>query len=110
MKVIFETDALCADEITRATEASIAAKADFVKTSTGFYTGGKNEGATPENIQTMMDVAGERTKVKGSGGIRTQKDFFNFIDMGIDRIGIGCKSSPVVLGISEADMNNKDIY
>jgi len=110
VKVIFETDALTLDETKKATEAAIAAKADFVKTSTGFFTGGKSEGATPEVIQAMMDVAKGRTKVKGSGGIRTQEDFFTLIDMGIDRMGIGYRSTPVVLGVSAADAKNKDFY
>ncbi|WP_346857678.1 deoxyribose-phosphate aldolase [uncultured Draconibacterium sp.] len=100
VKVIFETDALSLDEIKKATETAIAAGADFVKTSTGFFTGGKSEGATTEVIQTMMDVAKGRTKIKGSGGIRTQEHFFQLIDMGIDRMGIGYKSTPVVLGLS----------
>lgn len=99
VKVIFETDALMLDEIKKATEVAIKAGADFVKTSTGFFTGGKNEGATVEVIQAMMDIAQGRTKIKGSGGIRTQEHFFQLIDMGIDRMGIGYKSTPVVLGI-----------
>ena len=99
VKVIFETDALSIEQVKKATEVSIAAGADFVKTSTGFYTGGKNEGATVEVIQTMMDTAKGRIKIKGSGAIRTQEHFFKLIDMGIDRMGVGYKSTPVVLGI-----------
>ncbi len=99
VKVIFETDALSIEQVKKATEISIAAGADFVKTSTGFYTGGKNEGATVEVIQTMMDTAKGRIKIKGSGAIRTQEHFFKLIDMGIDRMGVGYKSTPVVLGI-----------
>lgn len=99
LKVIFETDALTLDEVKRATEAAVAAGADFVKTSTGFFTGGKNEGATVEVIQAMMDTAQGRCKIKGSGGIRDQAHFFRLIDMGIDRMGIGYRSTPVVLGI-----------
>jgi deoxyribose-phosphate aldolase len=99
VKVIFETDALTLEEVKKATETAIAAGADFVKTSTGFFTGGKSEGATVEVIQAMMDVAKGRTKIKGSGGIRTQEHFFKLIDMGIDRMGIGYKSTPVVLGL-----------
>ncbi|MDR1524032.1 MAG: deoxyribose-phosphate aldolase [Tannerella sp.] len=102
VKVIFETDALTIEEVKKATEAAIMAGADFVKTSTGFFTGGKNEGATIEIIQAMMDVAKGRTKIKGSGGIRTQEHFFQLIDMGIDRMGIGYKSTPVVLGLSNS--------
>ncbi|WP_297906022.1 deoxyribose-phosphate aldolase [uncultured Parabacteroides sp.] len=97
VKVIFETDALTIDEVKKATEVAIAAGADFVKTSTGFFTGGKCEGATIEVIKAMMDTAKGRVKIKGSGAIRTQEHFFELIDMGIDRMGIGYKSTPVVL-------------
>ncbi len=97
VKVIFETDALTIGEVKKATEVAIAAGVDFVKTSTGFFTGGKNEGATVEVIKAMMDVAKGRVKIKGSGAIRTQEHFFELIDMGIDRMGVGYKSTPVVL-------------
>jgi deoxyribose-phosphate aldolase len=100
VKIIFEVDALTIDEVKKVTEISITAGADFVKTSTGFFTGGKNEGATIEVIQAMIDVAKGRIQIKGSGGIRTQTHFFKLIDMGIDRMGIGYKSTPVVLGMS----------
>lgn len=110
VKVIFETDTLTLEEVKKATEAAIAAGADFVKTSTGFYTGGKSDGATVEVIQAMMDVARGRCRIKGSGGIRDQQHFFTLIDMGIDRMGIGYRSTPVVLGINEKDTENKDAY
>jgi len=99
VKVIFETDALNLEQIKKATEVAIVAGADFVKTSTGFFTGGKNEGATPEVIQAMLDAAQGNIKVKGSGCIRTQEHFFKLIDMGIDRMGVGYKSTPIVLGL-----------
>jgi len=103
VKVIFETDALTMEKIKKATEVAIAGGADFVKTSTGFFTGGKSDGATVEVIQSMMEVASGRCKIKGSGGIRDQEHFFQLIDMGIDRMGIGYKSTPVVLGIDIQD-------
>ena len=99
VKVIFETDALTIEQVKKATEVAIAAGADFVKTSTGFYSGGPANGATPEIIGMMMDVAKGRVKIKGSGAIRTQEHFFRLIDMGIDRMGIGYKSTPTVLGL-----------
>lgn len=101
LKVIFEVDALTMDEIKKATEVAVASGADFVKTSTGFFTGGKNDGATPEIIGAMMGAARGRCKVKASGGIRTQEAFFNYIDMGIDRMGVGYRSTPVVLGLQK---------
>jgi len=110
VKVIFETDALTIEQIKKATAAAIAAGADFVKTSTGFYTGGKSDGATVEVIQAMLDVAQGRCKIKGSGGIRDQVHFFKLIDMGIDRMGVGYRSTPVVLGVSAKDAANKDTY
>jgi len=98
-KVIFETDALTVDEVKKVTEVAISAGSDFIKTSTGFYTGGPGVGATPEIIQIMMDVAQGRCQIKGSGCIRTREHFLQLIDMGIDRMGIGFKSTPLVLGL-----------
>ncbi len=100
LKVIFETDALTLSEVAKATDAACRADADFVKTSTGFFTGGESKGATCEVIRVMMDAAEGRCKVKGSGGIRDQAHFFELIDMGIDRMGIGYRSTPVVLGLT----------
>lgn len=99
LKVIFETDALTLDEVARATDVACRAGADFVKTSTGFYTGGTSKGATQEVVRVMMDAAQGRCKIKGAGGIRDQARFFELIDMGIDRMGIGFRSTPVVLGL-----------
>jgi deoxyribose-phosphate aldolase len=100
LKVIFETDALTLDQIAKATEIACNAGADFVKTSTGFYTGAEGKGATVEVIRVMLDAAKGRCKIKGAGGIRDQTHFFTLIDMGIDRMGIGYRSTPVVLGVS----------
>jgi deoxyribose-phosphate aldolase len=100
LKIIFETDALSKDEIIKATEIACKAGVDFLKTSTGFFTGGTNNGATPEVVGLMIDTAKGRCKVKGAAGIRDQPAFFKRIDMGVDRVGIGYKSTPVVLGIS----------
>lgn len=98
VKVIFETDALTIEQVLAATDAAIAAGADFVKTSTGFYTGGPSVGATPELIEKMIAHVAGRCKVKGSGAIRTREHFLQLIDMGIDRMGVGYRSTPVVLG------------
>ena len=107
VKVIFETDALTLDEVKRATEVAIEANTDFVKTSTGFFTGGKSDGATLEVVQAMMDVAKGRCKIKGSGGIRTREYFLELIDLGIDRMGIGYKSTALVLGIDGSTPDTK---
>jgi deoxyribose-phosphate aldolase len=109
LKVIFETDALTLDEVAKATETACNAGADFVKTSTGFYTGGENKGATVEVIQVMMDITKGRCKIKGAGGIRDRAHFLRLIDMGIDRMGIGYRSTPVVLGVSVEELRgNRD--
>jgi deoxyribose-phosphate aldolase len=98
IKVILETDALGMDEVAKVTDIACNAGVDFVKTSTGFYTGGKSAGASVEVIQVMLDAAKGRCKIKGSGGIREREHFLKLINMGIDRMGIGYRSTPVVLG------------
>jgi deoxyribose-phosphate aldolase len=100
VKVILETDTLNEEQIRQACECAIRANADFVKTSTGFITGIEAQGATIEVIKVMMDQCQGRIKIKGSGGIRTREHFLELIDMGIDRMGIGYKSTPVVLGLT----------
>lgn len=101
LKTIFEVDSLTIDEVKKATEVAIAAGTDFVKTSTGFFTGGKNEGATYEVIEAMLETAAGRCKVKGAGGIRDREKFLKLIDMGVDRMGIGYKSTAKVLGLDK---------
>jgi len=99
LKVIFETDALNEEQVRQACRCAMEAGADFVKTSTGFLTGHEAHGATPEIIRVMMDEVGDRCQIKGSGCIRTREHFLQLIDMGIDRMGIGYRSVPVVLGL-----------
>ena len=99
VKVILETDALTEEEIRAACNACVAAGADFVKTSTGFLTGHESVGAAPKVIAIMMDEVAGRCKIKGSGCIRTREHFLELIDMGIDRMGVGYKSVPVVLDL-----------
>ena len=82
LKVILETCLLNEEEIVRACHASKAAGADFVKTSTGFSTGG----AKAEDVALMKREAGG-LKVKASGGIRTYADAMKMIEAGADRIG-----------------------
>ena len=99
LKVIFETDALNEEQIRKTCKCCVAADVDFVKTSTGFLTGYELHGATPEIIQIMMEEVAGKCKIKGSGCIRTREHFLKLIDMGIDRMGVGYKSVPVVLGL-----------
>ncbi|MHC1735708.1 MAG: deoxyribose-phosphate aldolase [Erysipelotrichaceae bacterium] len=103
VKVILETDALSREEIVMATECAVDANADFIKTSTGFLSGMENRGAALDVVELMIEAARGRCKVKGSGSIRTREHFLALIDLGVDRMGIGYKSTPVVLGISEND-------
>ena len=88
VKVIFETSQLTIEQICKATEVCISAGADFVKTSTGFNGGG----ATVEAVKAMMDTAKGRIKVKPSGGIRNYETAKMYVDMGVDRLGIGFTS------------------
>lgn len=99
LKVIFETDALTEEQIKKTCRCCIEAGVDFVKTSTGFLTGFELRGAAPDVIKLMMDEVGDQCKIKGSGCIRTREHFLQLIDMGIDRMGVGYKSVPVVLGL-----------
>ncbi len=82
LKVILETCYLTKEEIRLASVASIRAQADFVKTSTGFGTGG----ATIEDVKIMKEVAKEK-EVKASGGVRSKEDLENMINAGATRIG-----------------------
>ncbi len=99
VKTIIETDALTLEEVKKATNIFMDAGSDFIKTSTGFYTGGESVGASPGIIEEILKITDGKCKVKGSGCIRTREHFLQLIDMGIDRMGIGYRSTPEVLGI-----------
>jgi len=83
LKVIIETSLLDDDEKVRACELAEAAGADFVKTSTGFSTGG----ATVHDVALMRDTVGDRLGVKASGGIHTYKEAMALIEAGASRLG-----------------------
>ena len=101
LKVILETDALNEEQIVRGTKLVMESGADFVKTSTGFLTGYETRGAAVDVIEKIMEVTQGKIKIKGSGCIRTREHFLKLIDMGIDRMGIGFKSVPVVLDLNQ---------
>ncbi|MGM0777039.1 MAG: deoxyribose-phosphate aldolase [Bacillota bacterium] len=82
-KVIIETCLLTEEEKVRACELSVKAGADFVKTSTGFSTGG----ATAEDIALMRKTVGPDLGVKASGGVRSAEDAQKMIEAGATRIG-----------------------
>lgn len=83
VKVIIETCLLTDEEKVRACELAVQAGADFVKTSTGFSTGG----ATVHDIQLMRETVGPNIGVKASGGVRTKDDVLKMIEAGATRIG-----------------------
>ena len=85
VKVIIETCLLTDEEKVRACKCAEEAGAHFVKTSTGFSTGG----ATAEDVALMKKTVGDRLQVKASGGIRTRADAEALIAAGADRIGAG---------------------
>lgn len=83
LKVILETTLLNVEEKLRGAEIAIQAGADFIKTSTGFASGG----ATAADVALMRGVAGARCGVKASGGIRTLADVRAMLEAGANRIG-----------------------
>ena len=83
LKVIIETCLLTEEEIIRMCEIVTAAGADYIKTSTGFSTGG----ATKEDVELMKKHVGEGVKVKAAGGISSLEDAEDFINLGADRLG-----------------------
>ncbi len=83
LKVILETCLLTKEEIVKASELSVEAGADFVKTSTGFSTGG----ATKEDIALMRQAVGPNVGVKASGGVRDSAGAIAMVEAGANRIG-----------------------
>jgi len=82
-KVIFENCYLTKEEIARLAGIAKEVKPDFIKTSTGFGTGG----ATPEDVRIMKEIAGNDVKVKAAGGIRDWASCKAMIEAGAERIG-----------------------
>lgn len=83
VKVIIESCLLTNEEIVKASELSKAAGADFVKTSTGFSTGG----ATVEAVALMRETVGPEMGVKASGGIHNEAEALAMIEAGASRLG-----------------------
>ena len=83
VKVILETCLLTFEEKHRASELALSAGADFIKTSTGFSSGG----ATVDDIALMRGIAGTRAGIKASGGIRSLADASAMLHAGATRIG-----------------------
>ena len=83
VKVIIETCYLTDEEKIKASELTKEAKADFVKTSTGFGTAG----ATLQDVILMKKAVGDECMVKAAGGIRNYEDAIKMIEAGADRLG-----------------------
>lgn len=83
LKVIIETCYLTEEEKIEMCKAVTKAGADYIKTSTGFGTGG----ATIEDIKLFKKYIGENVKIKAAGGVKTIEDLEMFINEGCDRIG-----------------------
>jgi deoxyribose-phosphate aldolase len=97
LKVILETCQLSQQEIARATEVAIKAKADFVKTSTGF----SDSGASEEAVKTMIRAAKGRIQVKASGGIRDLQRAKLFIGLGCTRLGVNYTTTATLCGAQQ---------
>jgi deoxyribose-phosphate aldolase len=82
-KVIIETSLLTNEEKVKACQLAVSAGADYVKTSTGFSTGG----ATVEDVALMRETVGPNIGVKASGGVRSAEDTDAMIKAGATRIG-----------------------
>lgn len=89
VKVIIETCYLNEEQKKIACELSLKAGADFVKTSTGFGTGG----ATPHDVELMRSVVGNQMKIKASGGIRSYGDAMAVVAATADRLGVSASLS-----------------
>ena len=83
LKVIIETCYLTKEEIQTASKLVIDGGGDFVKTSTGFGTGG----ATLEDVSLIREITKDRCKIKASGGIRDRKTALLYLEQGVQRIG-----------------------
>lgn len=84
VKVIIETCYLTDEQKKQACEAALKAGAQFVKTSTGFGTGGANA----HDVALMREVVGDKMQVKASGGIHTYDEAMAVIDASADRLGV----------------------
>ncbi|MFY4774875.1 deoxyribose-phosphate aldolase [Metabacillus sp. RGM 3146] len=98
-KVIIETSLLTDDEKVKVSELAVKAGADFVKTSTGFSTGG----ATVQDIRLMRKTVGPDIGVKASGGVRDRKGAEEMIEAGATRIGASAGVSIIAGETSDSD-------
>ena len=83
LKVIIETCYFDQNDIIKLCKICMACKVDYIKTSTGFGTGG----ATKEIVSLIKKVVGGKCRIKASGGIKTREQVVEFLNLGADRIG-----------------------
>ncbi|MBR4994318.1 MAG: deoxyribose-phosphate aldolase [Lachnospiraceae bacterium] len=83
LKVIIETCYLTDEEKIKLCDCVTRAKAEYIKTSTGFGTGG----ATFDDVKLFKEHVGPDVKIKAAGGIRTKEDMETFLSLGADRLG-----------------------
>ena len=93
VKVIIESTYLTLEQVAKACEIARDAKADFVKTSTGFASVGP--GATPEAIEVMVKTVGDTMGVKASGGVRDYVGAVGFLEQGCKRLGTAGGTKPI---------------
>ncbi len=101
LKVIIETCLLTDEEKEKACELIIEAKADFVKTSTGF----SHHGATFEDVALLKNKVKDMIKIKAAGGIKSYDDLIKMIELGADRIGTSS-----AIKILNKEIKDKDSY
>jgi len=94
LKVIIETCLLTEQEIINACNCVLQAKADFVKTSTGFST----SGATFEGVELMKKTVGDKCLIKAAGGVRSHEDMLKMISLGANRIGTSSGTKLISIG------------
>tara|TARA_R110002126_G_scaffold142546_4_gene288439 strand:+ start:27410 stop:28075 length:666 start_codon:yes stop_codon:yes gene_type:complete len=97
LKTIFENCYLSKEQIKTVSQLAVNAGADFIKTATGFGTGG----ATFEDVLIMKSVAQDKVQIKAAGGIRDIATAEKYIEMGITRLGTSSGVSLVKTGVSE---------
>ncbi|MBN1468290.1 MAG: deoxyribose-phosphate aldolase [Fusobacteriaceae bacterium] len=97
LKVIFENCYLTDEEKVQVAEACIRAKADYLKTSTGFGTGG----STFEDVLLMKKTVGNNCKIKASGGIKDRETAKKYIDLGVSRLGTSSGVELITTGIAK---------
>lgn len=97
LKVILETCYLTKEEIALASELCVKANADFVKTSTGFGTGG----ATFEDVELIKSVVKDNAEIKASGGVRDIETANKYIEMGVTRLGTSSGVKLVTTGVAD---------